>query len=52
MRDILNIITQHEGRFYKDIIQKYLLIRVRFTKNKDYVIMDNNFISCKLQIKI
>ena len=45
MRDVLNIITQHEDRDYEDIIQKYSLIEVWFTKNRDYVTADNNFIS-------
>ena len=52
MRDILNIITQHEDRDYKNIIWEYLLIEARFTKNKEYVITDNSFILHKLWIKI
>ena len=44
MRDILNIITQHEGRDYEDIIWEYSLIETQFTKNKDYVTADNSFI--------
>ena len=52
MRDILNIITQHEGRDYEDIIREYSLIEARFTKNKDYVITDNSFILCELHVKV
>ena len=52
MRDILNIITQHEDRDYENIIWEYLLIEVQFIKNKDYVTADNNFILWELWIKI
>ena len=48
MRDILNIITQYEDKDYENIIWKYLLIEARFTKNRDYVTADNNFILCEL----
>ena len=48
MRDILNTITQHEGRDYKNIIQEYLLIGARFIKNRDYITTDNNYILRKL----
>ena len=48
MRNILNIITQHEGRDYENNIQEYLLIEAKFIKNEDYVFTDNNFISCEL----
>ena len=48
MRGVLNTITQHEDRDYKNIIQKYSLIEAYFTKNRDYVITNNSFISNEL----
>ena len=51
MRNMLNIITWCEERDYEDIIWEYLLIEARFTKNRDYIITDNDFISCELWMK-
>ena len=51
MRDMLNIITQHKGRDYENIIWEYSLIEAQFTKNRDYVTVDNNFISWELWMK-
>ena len=49
---MLNTITWHEERDYKDIIWEYLLIKAQFIKNKDYIITNNNFILHKLWIKV
>ena len=52
MREILNTITWHKDRDYENIIQEYSLIEAQFTKNKDYIIINNNSILHKLWLKI
>ena len=52
MRYVLNTITQHKGRDYKNMIWEYSLTEAWFTKNRDYITANNSFISQKLQMKI
>ena len=52
MRDQLNIITGQEGCKYSDIICEYLLTESKFTKNREYIISENRFISWEMWIKV
>ena len=45
MRDQLNMIVKQKDCEYSDIICEYLSIKLRFTKNKEYVTLKNDFIS-------
>ena len=52
MRDQLNMIIEWEDHEYSDIIHEYLSIRLKFTKNREYVTSENNFISQAMWMKI
>ena len=52
MRDQLNMIIEWEGCEYSDIICEYLPTESRFTKNREYVTSENNFISQAMWMKI
>ena len=45
MRDQLKTIISQKDHEYSDIICEYSSTKLRFTKNKEYVILENNFIS-------
>ena len=45
MQEILNLIMHQEEWRYDDIIREYLSIKTWFTKNKEYVITENDYIS-------
>ena len=42
--EILNLITYQEEWRYDNIIRKYLSIEAWFTKNEEYIIIENNYI--------
>ena len=52
MRDQLDTIVGWEDHKYSDIICEYLSIESRFTKNKEYVTLKNDFISWAMWMKI
>ena len=52
MRDQLDTIVEQEGHKYSDIICEYLSIKLKFTKNKKYVISENRFILQVMWIKV
>ena len=52
MRDQLNTIVGQEGCEYSDIICEYLPTKLRFTKNRGYVTLKNNFILWAMWIKV
>ena len=52
MWEILNLITYQEEQRYDDIIRKYLSIKAQFTKNKGYVITENDYVSQAMQMKV
>ena len=52
MWEILNSITHQERWRYDNIIREYLSIKTQFTKNREYVITENNYISQVMQIKV
>ena len=52
MWEILNSITHQEEQRYDNIIREYLSIKTQFTKNKEYVITENNYILQVMQIKV
>ena len=45
MRDQLDTIVKREDYEYSDIICEYSLTESKFTKNREYVISENSFIS-------
>ena len=45
MQEILNSITHQEEWRYDNIVREYLPIKTWFTKNKEYVITENSYIS-------
>ena len=45
MRDQLNMIIGQEGCKYSDIVHEYLPTESKFTKNREYITSENNFIS-------
>ena len=52
MWEILNLITHQEEQRYSNIIKEYSSIKVWFTKNRDYVITENDYISWVMWIKV
>ena len=52
MRDQLNMIIGWEDHKYSDIICEYLSIESKFTKNREYVTSENDFISWAMWMKI
>ena len=44
MRDQLDTIIEQKGCEYSNIICKYLPTELKFTKNKEYIISENDFI--------
>ena len=52
MQEILNSITYWEQQRYDNIIRKYLSIKTWFTKNEEYVITENDYISQVMQMKV
>ena len=44
MQEILNSITYWEEQRYNNIIRKYSSIKAWFTKNKEYVITENDYV--------
>ena len=45
MRDQLDTIIEQKGHEYSNIVCEYLFIKLRFTKNEEYVTLKNDFIS-------
>ena len=45
MRDQLNMIIKQKDCEYSDIICEYSPIKLRFTKNREYITPENSFIS-------
>ena len=45
MQEIFNLITYQEEQRYNNIIKEYLSIRAQFIKNKEYIIIENDYIS-------
>ena len=52
MQEILNLITHEEEQRYNNIIRKYSSIKAQFIKNREYVIIENNYILQVMQIKV
>ena len=52
MRNQLNMIIRQKGHEYSDIIHECLLIESKFTKNRGYVTLKNDFISQAMQMKV
>ena len=44
MQEILNLITYQKKQRYSNIIREYLSIEAQFTKDKEYVITENDYI--------
>ena len=44
MQEILNSITYWEEWRYNDIVKEYSSIKAQFTKNKGYIIIENDYI--------
>ena len=49
---MLNMITWYKEWDYMNIIREYLLIELKFIKNKEYVTLENNFILWAMWIKV
>ena len=45
MQEILNLITYWEEQRYDNIVREYLSIKTQFTKNEEYVITENSYVS-------
>ena len=45
MWGILNLITHWEEQRYDDIVREYSSIKTWFTKNEEYVITENSYVS-------
>ena len=52
MWEIFNSITNQEEQRYDNIIKEYLSIEAWFTKNKEYVTAENDYILQVMQMKI
>ena len=52
IRDQLNMIVGQKGHEYSNIIHEYPPIKSRFTKNRGYVTLKNDFISWAMWMKI
>ena len=52
MWGILNLIMYWEEQRYNNIIKEYLSIKTWFTKNKEYVTAENNYVSQAMQMKV
>ena len=52
MQEILNSITHQEEWRYDDIVREYSSIKAQFTKNEEYVITENSYISQVMQMKV
>ena len=52
MQEILNLIIHQEEQRYDNIIKEYLSIKAWFTKNREYVTAENDYVSQIMQIKI
>ena len=50
--EILNLITYWEEWRYDDIVREYLSIKTWFTKNREYVITENDYVSWVMQMKV
>ena len=52
MWEILNSITYWEEQRYDNIIREYSSIEAQFTKNEEYVITENDYVSQVMWIKV
>ena len=52
MWEILNLITYWEGWRYDNIVREYLSIEAQFTKNREYVTAENDYVSQVMQMKV
>ena len=52
MWEILNLITHWEGQRYDNIVREYLSIKAWFTKNKEYVTAEDDYVSWVMWIKV
>ena len=52
MQEILNLIMHQEEWRYDNIIREYSSIKTQFTKNREYVTAENDYISWVIQIKV
>ena len=52
MWGILNSITYQEEQRYDNIVREYSSIKAWFTKNREYVITENSYISWVMQMKV
>ena len=52
MQEILNSITHQEEQRYNNIIREYLSIETWFTKNREYVTAENDYVLWVMQMKV
>ena len=52
MRDQLDTIIEQKDCEYSNIIHKYLSTKSRFTKDREYVTSENDFILQIMQMKV
>ena len=52
MQEILNLIMHQEEWRYDNIIREYSSIKTQFTKNREYIITENDYVSQVMQMKV